>query len=112
MLWNLLGGKGTQPPVPWCAVKFEAGMPLATLIRPKDLQWFGSFERDLAWGWHELAATTALGATSDPASRSINMDGRTRLLVYSQTYGKLRDFACRVDRSAMPKSGHRRNPWA
>lgn len=223
VLWSLLGGEGTQPPVPWCAVKFELGMLLAAQCIQKDVKWFGSFERDLAWGWHALAATTAMDATSNPAPGKCNIDagpatasevptnidlfsvrnnggelvftdywattqakkgfcylsgnagvlrllvpsaqdaalqemetgtrvtiesslvmpgrgfdivfedgtpvpyamslvheqrdraltpGRTRLVVYSQTYGKLRDYACRVDRSVKLKSEHRRNPWA
>lgn len=61
-LWELLGGLGNQPPVPWCAVKFELGMMMATLSRPQDVQWFGSFERDVAWGWHALGDTSASDA--------------------------------------------------
>lgn len=64
-LWNLLGGAGDQPPVPWCAVNFEPGMLLVSLNRPQDLGWFGSFERDLAWGWHASASSTSREASSD-----------------------------------------------
>lgn len=219
-LWDLLGGAGDQPPVPWCAVQFEPGMFLVTLSCPEDLGWFGSFERDLAWGWHALAASTSREVSSDtvpendesavpsdggsevgisrdffsvenngpellrtdywttshaqkglcylsgnagvlrllvPSAQDANLaemktatrvtiersmldpdrafdivfedgtpspfflsldfqqkdrkltPGRTRLVVYSESHGKVLDLACRVDRSAQPETPNRRH---